>query len=46
MKQVHYRILVQKILEKFPNELEGIYYTAPVSKKMSSTNKSIGKRGK
>ncbi|KAH0552542.1 hypothetical protein KQX54_012118 [Cotesia glomerata] len=46
MNQVHYRLLVRKILEEFPNELEGIYYTAPVSKKISSTNKSIGKRGK
>ncbi|XP_053597918.1 uncharacterized protein LOC103578083 isoform X2 [Microplitis demolitor] len=46
MKRERYYIILRNIKEEFPNELSGVYYTPPVSNKISPTHKSIGPRGK
>ncbi|XP_057329860.1 uncharacterized protein LOC130670469 [Microplitis mediator] len=46
MKNCHYRSLLNKIKETFPNECLSVYFIKPVPKRLSPTNKPISMRGK
>lgn len=46
MQNSDFNVLAKEIVKVFPNEVPEVYYTPPINKKNSRTNKCIIARGK